>query len=348
MLPGGHLVPGLETKDLHFACAGSQGRSGDVDCDVSSADNHYVPPIQADGFSLVDIRQEIDAVESFEPLFFPRYAQFGVAPQSEGQQHRIVALFKGLDANLGAKGAVEVHRDARTTVQDPCDIGLYEPAGQAKRWNSPGYHAAQASMFFINIDCIARFGQVLGGGQSRRTRSDNCDCFGLCNRKRLEAMPLSDLLRDEAFEIANRYGPVALSPSALRFTGLCADPPADRRERIACRNDFECSLEILLCNKAHIGWNIRSQRAALAAGRGNVVGIEILVVRIGWRYGSDVQFTHFAFSLIKRPMGRVKIRDPGKRCIALVDRLVTLARQSSLVTSFHGFSHGSSGRKATV
>ena len=170
-----------------------------------------------------------------------------------------------------------MHLDPGAVPEHPVDVFLEHLGGQPERRNAPDHHAAEPVGQLVDVDLIARLGEILGGRQPRRAGPHDADRLFLGHGHRGQVIVLAQSLHHEALEVADRERPVTLGPPAGGLAGRIAHPPADRAERVGRGDRLERLLESLLPDVGEIGGGIRADRAGDLAGRWHVIGIARIV-----------------------------------------------------------------------
>ena len=158
------------------------GDAAGVHRDVAAAHDHH-PRRHLRALAGIDAAQEADAVD--DPLVFEAGDPERLAPpRTDRQEHRIVAGFEFAEAHPGPELGVEMDLDARAVFEHADGVFGDDPRRQPKGGNPPHHHAAQAIGGLIDVDRVARLGEILRGGKAGRAGADDGDGLGAGDRDR--------------------------------------------------------------------------------------------------------------------------------------------------------------------
>ena len=290
LLPRRHFAPRLQAEDLHLPGSHAQTGSGHVHGHVTSPYDRC-PAFEGHGCAPVDFGQPIETVEPRQSVFLSRHAELPVAPQTNGQQNGIVALLEVFHADLIAQRAVQVHLDARTLLENAVDV-LFDDAARQAEFGDVEDHASEAVPLLVHVDLVTQFGQILGGGQPRRSAAHHADCLFFRHRNRRQVIVAAEPVQDKALEIADSHRPVAFGPAAVRLAGHGADPSANRAERVGGGDSFERLGELLFPDQADVRRHVSAHRTGFLTGGRNPLDVVSLIAVGRRRCGRYRRFAH--------------------------------------------------------
>ena len=280
VLAGGNLLRPPTIDDLDVLAAGQAlGHAAGIHGDVTATDDHDGLG-QFGPFAAVDAPQEGHAVDDARVLI--AWHAHGLAPPgADAEQHRLVPLLELFEGYLMSEPGVEVHLDARAVIEDSVHVLLDDPHWKPEGRDAPDHHAAEAVGHLVEVHFVARLGQVLRGGHARRPRTDDAHRLVLRDLDGRQMVILSELIHDEALEIADRQGAVGVGAAAGRLARGIANPAADGTERIGGGDRLEGLFDLVFPDVGDVGRRVRADGAGHLTGRRHEVGVVGVVEEFG-------------------------------------------------------------------
>ena len=259
----GHLVAPLQASDRHFRRPEAQARDGHVQGHVAPAD-HQHPAANPGDRPLAYVPQEVQP-RGQEPLV--GQAQGLLHPGSRGQEHPVVAAPQGgqrqappPDPGAQAEGNAHAFEGGHLATHDRGR----QPVGR----NPVDEHPPGLGHGVEHGDVVAQAAEEVGGREPRRPGAHHCHVpAGAPARGPIEAGGvLQDVVADPALHRAHGHRLVVVVPVAAGLAVVRADPPGDRRDRVALQHHGGRSVPVPLPQQAQVGRNVDVGRAIPGAG----------------------------------------------------------------------------------
>ncbi|MPM80160.1 hypothetical protein SDC9_127207 [bioreactor metagenome] len=132
-----------------------------------------------------------------------------------------------------------VQVDVHAGLLDELNFMLQDALGQPVFGDAEGENAARHGLGLEHVHLVADLDEVVPAGQARSARADDGDAFAVAGEHNVlgirRFVPVG-IVRDKPLEFADGNRFIQRSSAALRFAGMRADAPADRRERVFLAN----------------------------------------------------------------------------------------------------------------
>ena len=263
---GRHLRPGAPVEETDLVRAEAQGGPGAVDRRVPASHDE-------DAAVQLDLPPEPEASEEVDPGedaggVLVRHAHPRAFPGAEAEEDRVEpSLAEARDREVAAEA--DVRREPHSEVEDPADLEVQDVPRQAVLGDAVPEHSSGLRLRLEQLDRVAAAGEVEGARQPRGTRPDD---------GHLPAVRGGDLgaprglareveVGDEPLHRVDRDGLVEEPPAAPGHLARAgADPPADRRERVALLDDREGVAVPAQRRQGDVALDVDAGRAGQLAG----------------------------------------------------------------------------------
>jgi len=157
--------------------------------------------------------------------------------------------------------------DAHAKAAEALDLRVEHVAWQPVGGDAVAHHPARLRAGVADLDLVPPAGEVVGGGQSARTGTDD-EHPPARGRRRPGQRPatLQREVAEEALERVDRHRLVELRPVAGVFAGVVADAPLDRGERVVGHEELPGLLVTARLDRGEPRLDVLAGRARRVAG----------------------------------------------------------------------------------
>ena len=260
---GRHVAALLERGQVHVPRALPQGRQGDVDRDVSAADDDDPRP-DAHRLSAARGAQEVDAAED-ERKMGALDGQEASLLRAEPEEDGVVLLAELLDARNRRAG-----EDPDTQGPDLVDLLLEQVGRVPVGGDAVAQHSAGVLLRLVDLDVVSEGAQEVGRREAGRAGADETDPLARLGRKlglRVAAVGEAVLGR-LGLHRPDEDGAVVAAADAGGFARGRADEAAGQRQRVVAPDDLDGGAIVPVAEVGHEARDVDVRRAGAVAGRG--------------------------------------------------------------------------------
>ena len=264
--------------------------AGKAPGDPTRVHGHIPATDDDDGFGKRRALSGVDSAQETHPVHDLRVVLardvHGLAPPGPyGEQNGVVTLFELVERNVPAQCSLEMDPQPFALVGQSLDVLVDHPTGQAEGGNPPRHQATQAIAHLIHVDGVAGDAQIVGGGEACRSGTHDADRLGTRDRYWRRVAAVTDLVHDEALEVADLQRAVAVGAAAGRLAGSVADASADGAEGVGGGDGLKGFGVLPLPDQGDVGGSIRAHRTGDLTGGGHKVRVPRVVAGAGGRVG---------------------------------------------------------------
>ena len=230
---GGHLLASAAVDDDRVLGAEAAGHAGGVHRGVAAAVDGHVAPDRRP-FAGGDVAKKRHRVHHRAGVTGGNVDSFGQM-RTDRDEHRVKAALVPLGREVidpMIAGQLDAHS------RDPVQLDIQHLTRQPVARNAVPHHPAGHRARVADLDRVAEAGQMVGGGQSARPRTDDQDSLAGAGRRWFEPpAALGSKVTEEPLHRMDRYGAVEMGTVADGFARVVAHPSVDCGEWVV-RNEL--------------------------------------------------------------------------------------------------------------